>query len=213
EVGLTPMPKDIGYRGGSVLGAVAGRREGELGPAGNPHLLEDLVEVDLHRPFADSEFGRDLAVAHAAEDKARDRALALAQGAEAAGGGAVLRRQAELHRPLQHLMVDPAPPLHDRFEAGEQVLRSARLDDQAVEADLQRLIDAPVGDSPGEQDYGPFVAAFAQSPEHFESAPLRHVDVEQEQVRPGRGQSVQHGGAVIDLAYNLVDALRQKKLD
>src|SRR5436190_5852611 len=61
-------------------GALA-RVVAQLDPAGDAELLEDGVQVDLHRPLGDGELIGDLFVAQAGGDEADDLQLAIGQHA------------------------------------------------------------------------------------------------------------------------------------
>src|SRR5262245_692975 len=179
--------------------ARADRVERQLHAVADAQLLEDVVEVRLHRHLGDEEVPRDLGVAHAEGDVPDD--LALACGEPLVHGRAQLRGELGLQRgghphvslgdgtDRRHQRLDREALEHDRASAGaqraERVFRAlARGHDDDRDARREPLDVA-------------------------ERAPL-HLEVEQEDVGGGLLEQRGQGPDAVDLGDD-ADALLQRE--
>src|SRR4051794_26757067 len=153
------------------------RANGEFGSAAYSHLVEDRMEIDLYRALGDPEPRGDVAIAEALPDQLDQLALSRGQQRQrryALPGGI---------GPVDNLRIDPGLTLEHPIHALQQKrgVRSLQHDSvwrEVVGRDQLRIVEPR-----GQEDDRTFLPAAAQLAKDVDARPVRHVDVEEHQVR------------------------------
>ncbi len=164
--------------------------EGELEAGGDAGLVKDVGEVAFDGLFGDLEGVGDVFVGAAVGDAADDFKLARGEveGARLGAAGGLL---GELVVQLMEggdevfdaAAADPVVAVEDGADALLEVRGGGLLEDDAARAELEGFHDLLGGGDAGEQDDLDVAGAFKDAAQGFQTGDVRHLDVEQEDVR------------------------------
>ena len=170
--------------------------EGELEAVGNAELIEDVVEVVLHRLFADEELFADFAIAEALGDELDNLLLAVAEKrlfAALTGFGGFLEGVYYLGR---HPIIQPDFAVGNLADAFEKEVAGGLLEDDAAGAETHGANDVAIVFGGGEDDDAGGKRIEIDLFEDAEAVFFGHAKIEQKDIGLELGEHFDALGAV-----------------